>query len=127
MNLIPLADRVLIQPDATEKVSDSGLVLVESAPLDQTGVVVSTGCARHPMKEVAFDLAKRIEWISEEHREPLVLDAAQMLRDLTGREPELQVGDRVVFSPYVGQEVVINETRYLIMRESDVLAVVETT
>ena len=124
MTLTPLADRVLIQPDSTETVSASGIVLVENSPIEQTGVVVSTGCARHPLKEVAEDLARRL--LNRPGFDDLTQDAAQMLRDLTGREPELKVGDRVVFSPYVGQEIVIGEERYLVMREADVLAVLES-
>ena len=133
MNLIPLADRVLIQPDTAPTVTASGIELVEHNQVEQTGVVVSSGCGRHPLKDEAFSLARILETRSRVMNRSLVdepletpeLDAAQMLRDLTGREPELAVGDRVVFSPFVGQEVRINEERYLVMREADVLAVLE--
>lgn len=125
MNLIPLADRVLIEPATVPSVTASGLELVQYDRTEQTGVVVSTGCARHPLKDVAFDLARRLENIDDYGRE-WCMDAAHMLRQLTGREPELKVGDTVVFSPYVGQEVRINDTRYLVMREADVLAVLES-
>jgi chaperonin GroES len=38
---------------------------------------------------------------------------------------ELSVGDLVIFSKYAGTEVKYSEKEYLILRESDVLAVIE--
>ncbi|MCS1352115.1 co-chaperone GroES [Mechercharimyces sp. CAU 1602] len=44
-----------------------------------------------------------------------------------GHKVELEVkeGDRVIFSKYAGTEVKVGETEYLVLRESDVLAIVE--
>jgi chaperonin GroES len=39
-------------------------------------------------------------------------------------EMELKVGDKVLYGKYSGTEVTIETTQYLILRESDVLAVV---
>ncbi|UCC47717.1 MAG: co-chaperone GroES [Gemmatimonadota bacterium] len=39
-------------------------------------------------------------------------------------EIELKVGDRVIYGKYSGTEVTIGDAEYLILRESDVLAVV---
>ncbi len=39
-------------------------------------------------------------------------------------EIELKVGDRVIYGKYSGTEVTIADEEYLILRESDVLAVV---
>lgn len=39
--------------------------------------------------------------------------------------PDLAIGDHVVFSWASGQDVVIDGERYLVMREADVLAVLE--
>lgn len=38
---------------------------------------------------------------------------------------QLKVGDKVIFSKYSGTEVKIQGTEYIILRESDVLAIVE--
>jgi len=38
---------------------------------------------------------------------------------------EVKVGDRVIFSKYAGTEVKVGDKEYLILRESDVLAIVE--
>lgn len=40
-------------------------------------------------------------------------------------ELDVKVGDRVIFSKYAGTEVKFDNVEYLIMRESDILAVVE--
>ena len=39
-------------------------------------------------------------------------------------EPEVKVGDKVLYGKYSGTEVTIDGEQYLILRESDVLAVV---
>ena len=38
--------------------------------------------------------------------------------------PEVKVGDRVLYGKYSGTEVTVENEQYLILRESDVLAVV---
>lgn len=40
-------------------------------------------------------------------------------------ELDVRVGDRVIFSKYAGTEVKYDNTEYLILRESDILAVVQ--
>lgn len=40
-------------------------------------------------------------------------------------ELEVKVGDRVIFSKYAGTEIKVNDQEVLILRESDILAVVE--
>ena len=123
MNLIPLSDRVLIVPDVAPTMTESGIELVQHYVVEQTGTVVATGCARHPLKDEAQDLARRLQ--NRSGFDEMSMDAARLLQDLTGREPELKVGDKVIFSPYVGQEVRIDDTRYVVMREADVLAVMD--
>jgi chaperonin GroES len=39
-------------------------------------------------------------------------------------DPELKVGDKVLYGKYSGTEVTIDEGQYLILRESDVLAII---
>lgn len=40
-------------------------------------------------------------------------------------ELDVKVGDRVIFSKYAGSEVKYDNVEYLILRESDILAVIE--
>jgi chaperonin GroES len=39
-------------------------------------------------------------------------------------EMELKVGDKVLYGKYIGTEVTVDAEQYLILRESDVLAIV---
>jgi chaperonin GroES len=39
-------------------------------------------------------------------------------------EPEVKAGDRVLYGKYSGTEVTVSDEQYLILRESDVLAVI---
>ena len=38
---------------------------------------------------------------------------------------EVKVGDRIIYSKYAGTEVKLEENEYIIVRQSDILAVVE--
>jgi len=40
-------------------------------------------------------------------------------------KPEVSVGDKVLFSKYGGTEVKIDGEEYLIMREDDILGIIE--
>ncbi|MDR0787561.1 MAG: co-chaperone GroES [Gemmatimonadota bacterium] len=40
-------------------------------------------------------------------------------------QPELKVGDKVLYGKYSGTEVALDGGQYLILRESDVLAVID--
>ena len=59
-----------------------------------------------------------------EHRKPEVAGWITGLGE-TANKAALRVGDYVLFSWQSGQELYINEERLLMMREQDVLAVVE--
>ena len=89
MNIKPLADRVLILPDAAEEKSAGGIILPDSAkekPL--RGKVVATG---------------------------------------TGTKDEAMVvkaGDTVLYGKYAGTEIELEGEKYLIMRQSDILAII---
>jgi co-chaperonin GroES (HSP10) len=123
MTLTPLADRVLIRPEAQPTMTQSGLHLMEHYKPEQVGEVVAVGMTAHPRKAEAFMLAKELDFWPE----PEAGIAAQLLRDLTGREPEVKVGDTVLFSWNVGQEIWVNDgdQKYLLMRHDDILAVID--
>ena len=42
-----------------------------------------------------------------------------------GKEVTMHVGDKVVYSKYAGTEVKLDGTEYIIVRQNDILAVVE--
>lgn len=127
MNFRPLGDRVLIQPELPSTVTESGLHLAEHRKPEQTGTVIAVGPCAHPRKDEAEFYA---DWLLREPRanpQGSTDDAAGLLRALVSIEPSVKVGDYVVFSWAAGQELWVEdgEQRYLVMRESDILCVVE--
>lgn len=94
MNLKPLADRVVIQPQKAEEKTKGGIYLPESATKEKPllGSVVAVGAGK------LGDNGQRVAC-------------------------EVKVGDQVIFSKYAGTEVKIEEEKYLIMREDDILAI----
>ena len=95
INLKPLGDRLVVEPQQREQTTASGLVLPETAAeKPQQGEVVAAGPGRRD------DDGKRI---------PL----------------DVTVGDIVLYAKYGGTEVKINDQKLLILKEADVLAIVE--
>ena len=136
--LRPIGNRILVKPEANDETTESGLILVEHRKPPVMGTVVAVGPCPHPLKAEAEELARKVEALSyaEWAHEPAqiygtaceevsLLDAANMLRDLTRKEPLVKAGDLVVFSWTAGREVTINDDLYLMMTEDDILAVIE--
>lgn len=97
LNLRPLADRLVIEPVEDEEQTFAGgkLVLPETA--------------------------------KEKPQKGLVLAAGPGRLDEDGERVamEVKVGDHVLYAKYAGTEVKIDGRKLLILKESDVLAVVE--
>lgn len=96
VTLTPLSDRVLIRPRPQPTQTESGLHLSEHYKPEQIGTVVSIG--------------------------PLVCSKCRTICP-----PDFAVGDQVLFSWAVGQELFVNHTedRLLMLKASDILAVIE--
>ncbi len=96
MKLRPLGDRVVVLPTEKESRTPSGIVLPESA--------------------------------KEKPQEGRVIAIGNGNRDDKGeRIPlDLKVDDVVLYAKYAGTEVKIDDNKYLILRESDILAIVES-
>ncbi len=94
IHLRPLGDRVLIEPIEQEEVTASGLYIPETA--------------------------------KEKPQQGNVLAVGEGRRDDDGKriEMDVKVGDRVLFAKYAGTEVKIDGKKLLIMKESDILAIV---
>jgi chaperonin GroES len=52
------------------------------------------------------------------------LGTGKLLDDGTRSKSQLNVGDRILFTSYAGENVEIDDVEYLLMREDDVLAVI---
>ncbi len=96
LKLRPLADRVIVEPLDQEEKTAGGILLPETAKeKPQEGKVVAAGPGRWDE-----DGKKRLEM-------------------------EVAVGDTVVFAKYSGSEIKIDDKKYLILGEKDILAVLE--
>jgi chaperonin GroES len=95
LKLKPLGGRVIVEPIEQEEMTAGGIILPETA--------------------------------KEKPQEGKILAAGPGERDEDGeRIPmEVQVGDKVLYAKYSGTEVKLDGKKLLILRESDILAVVE--
>ena len=67
------------------------------------------------------------ETAKEKPQQGKVLAIGPGARDKRGAHiaMDVEVGDRILFAKYAGTEIKVSGSKYLIMRESDVFAVVE--
>jgi chaperonin GroES len=94
MSLRPLHDRVIIKRLDQETKTASGIVIPESA--------------------------------AEKPDQGEVVAVGPGKRDSDGKriEPDLKVGERVLFGKYSGQQVKVDGNELLVLREEDIVAVV---
>jgi len=95
IGLRPLDDRVVVRPLAREEVTKSGIVLPDTA------------------KE------------KPQQAEVLTVGPGRVLDNGDRQAMELKAGDRVLFAKYSGTEFKHEDDELLILRESDVLAIVD--
>lgn len=95
INIKPLGDRVVVEPVEREQTTASGIILPETA--------------------------------KEKPQEGLVLAIGPGRRDDAGKRIALDVSvdDKVLFAKYAGTEVKLGNKKLLILKESDILAIVE--
>ena len=95
MGYRPLGDRLIVKPRKSEEKTKSGIVLPDSA--------------------------------KEKPQEGKVISVGKGAKDDKGNIVPMEVkkGDAVLYSKYSGTEVKIDGDEHLIIKESDVLAIVE--
>jgi len=94
MKVKPLADRVLIKPLETEETKKGGIIIPDTA------------------KE------------KPQEGEIMEVGPGRITEDGKKIPMEVKKGDKVLYGKYSGTEVTIDDVEYLIMRESDILAIV---
>jgi len=95
LNIKPLGDRVVVEPIEREETTASGLVLPETA------------------KE------------KPQEGKVVAVGPGRLNEDGTRLPLEVKVGDRVLYAKYAGTEFKLNDKKYLILGEKDILAVLE--
>ncbi len=92
--MVPLGDRVVVQPSEREETTKSGIVIPDTAKeKPQRGTVIAVGEGRRD------DDGDRI---------PM----------------DVEVGQEVLFAKYGGTEFKLDDEEYLILAERDILAIV---
>ncbi len=95
MKIRPLADKVLVQRVEAQTVTSGGIVLPDSAK-------------EKPQRGKIISVGK-----------------GKTLDDGTVKKVQVRKGDMVLFTSYAGTDVKIDDKEYLIMSESDIMAVIE--
>ena len=95
MKLRPLHDRVIVKRMEEERLSEGGIVIPDSA-------------AEKPIRG-----------------EVLAVGNGKILESGEKRELDVKAGDKVLFGKYSGTEVKVDGEELLVMREDDIMAVIE--
>jgi len=95
MKVRPLADKVLVQRVEAETTTTGGIVIPDSAK-------------ERPQKGKIISVGE-----------------GKVLDDGTRRQMQVKKGDTVLFTSYAGTDIKVGDKEYLIMNESDVMAVIE--
>ncbi len=96
MNLKPINDHVIVKPVKKEDRTKSGIVLPDSAKDEKS-----------------------------EQGEIVAVGPGKLLDNGSRQALQVKVGDTVLFKKYSPDEFTIDEVEYLILAESDILAVIE--
>ncbi len=96
MKFRPLYDRVLVKRVAAEQKTSGGLFIPDTA------------------KEKPLEA------------EIIAVGQGKTLDDGTVRPLTVSVGDRVLFGKYTGDEIKLDGEEHIILRESDILAIIES-
>ncbi len=93
--LKPIGDRVVVRPKTAEEMTKSGIILPDTA------------------KE------------RPQEGEVMAVGTGRILEDGRVVPLEVKVGDRVLFSKYGGTEFKLGNEEYIILREDDILAILQ--
>jgi len=94
LNLKPLADRVVVKPLEQQEVKKGGIIIPDTAK-------------EKPMQG-----------------EIVAAGPGRTTEDGKRVDLEVKVGDKILYGKYSGTEVSFDDQEYLIMRESDILAII---
>ncbi|MCC9138234.1 co-chaperone GroES [Pontibacter silvestris] len=93
ISIKPLADRVIVAPAAAEEKTKSGIIIPDTA------------------KE------------KPQRGEVVAVGEGKVSEQGAIMKPQVKVGDQVLYGKYAGTEISVDGGDYLIMRESDILAI----
>lgn len=126
-HLQPVGDRLIVQQDAAEETTKGGLIIPDTAKeKPQKATIIRVGTGRGVDNEVLQllnQIKKGIRWGL------IKLGAAsyadEHLPVTTKTETIYQAGMRVLIGRYAGSEIEYKDIKYLIIRMSDIAAIIE--
>ncbi len=96
MKLKPLHDHVIVKPITEDEVTKSGIVLPDTVDKEKP-----------------------------EKGEVIAVGPGKLLESGQRAEMSVKIGDKVMFKKYSPDEIKVDEEEYLVISESDILAVIE--
>lgn len=96
MNLRPLGDRVVVKPLSQDEVTKSGIIMPATVDKERP-----------------------------ERGEVIAIGPGKLLDNGSFAPVGVKVGDQIVFKKYSPDEVKIDKQEYLVISESDIMAVIE--
>lgn len=96
MNLKPLNDRLIVKPVAKEEKTKSGIILPDTVDKEKP-----------------------------EQGEVIAVGPGKLDKDGNRVAMSVKIGDKVVFKKYSPDEVKVEGVEYLVIEESDILAIIE--
>lgn len=94
--LRPLGDRVIVKPAAKEEMTKAGIILPDTVDKERP-----------------------------EQGEVIAVGPGRVLDNGSVAPMSIKIGDKVVFKKYGPDEVKVNDEEFLVISESDVMAVIE--
>lgn len=95
MKLKPLGDRLIVEPVSSDEVTKAGIILPDTVDKEKP-----------------------------EKGKVLAIGPGKLLENGTRLPLEVKVGDVVIFKKYSPDEVKVDDKEYLVLSESDIMAVV---
>lgn len=95
MGIRPLGDRVLVEP-------------LEVGEQRRGGVIIPDTAKERPQEGKV-----------------IAVGPGELMENGQRKQMEVKVGDRVLYGKYAGTEIKIEDKEYLILRESDILGIIE--
>jgi chaperonin GroES len=97
MQLRPLGDRVIVKPAAKEEMTKAGIILPDTVDKERP-----------------------------EQGEVIAVGPGRLLDTGSRATMSVKIGDKIVFKKYSPDEVKLEDQDYLVISESDVMAVIES-
>ncbi len=96
MKIKPLGDRVILKQISAEETTKAGIILPDTAEKEKP-----------------------------EQGKVVAVGAGRLIKDGTRAKMEVKAGDKVLFSRYSPTEVKVGKEEYLVVKEEDLLAILE--